>query len=247
MGSDSHKPLHDKFYILIEEDGPYLVFGQPPINQQIIAANADKEIWWYKEGKSFEAEEHCALCRCGESDKKPFCSGKHKEIDWDPTLTAAEEFNLDDAEMFEGPIVSLSDNEDFCAFARFCDAKGRIWNLVQRAETEEEIELVKREAAHCPAGRLIVWNNATGEALEPHFEPSIGLIQDPAIRVSGPIWVRGGIPIVSSGGKKFAVRNRVALCRCGKSEHKPFCNGAHASCKFQDGLPSKPKENGEAY
>jgi CDGSH-type Zn-finger protein len=30
------------------------------------------------------------------------------------------------------------------------------------------------------------------------------------------------------------VRNRVTLCRCGASNNKPFCDGTHASIKFQD-------------
>ena len=31
-------------------------------------------------------------------------------------------------------------------------------------------------------------------------------------------------------------RNRVTLCRCGASSNKPFCDGSHASVKFDDGL-----------
>ena len=35
--------------------------------------------------------------------------------------------------------------------------------------------------------------------------------------------------------KKYEKRNRVALCRCGKSENKPFCDGSHTECRFKDG------------
>ncbi|MDR1748342.1 MAG: CDGSH iron-sulfur domain-containing protein [Spirochaetaceae bacterium] len=237
----------EKFYILIEEEGPYLVFGTPPINQQIITMNSDGESWWYREGRSFDNKEPCALCRCGESHNKPFCDGHHTSADWDPVLTGPEKFDLKKAEMFEGPMIVLSDNQEFCAYARFCDAKGQIWNIVQEADTKEEADLVIREAGHCPGGRLIAWDRETGEPIEPHFEPSIGIIQDPALKISGPIWVRGGIRIKSENGKEYDVRNRVALCRCGKSSNKPFCNGAHASVHFHDGLPDKPKEGGEVF
>ena len=43
-------------------------------------------------------------------------------------------------------------------------------------------------------------------------------------------------PITGADGHAWEVRNRVALCRCGHSKNKPFCNGAHASMKFKDGL-----------
>ena len=45
----------------------------------------------------------------------------------------------------------------------------------------------------------------------------------------GPIWVRGGIPVASADGKTYEVRNRLTLCRCGRSANKPFCDGSHAA------------------
>lgn len=66
--------------------------------------------------------------------------------------------------------------------------------------------------------------------------PSIGVVEDPSMRCSGPLWVRGGITVESHDGKRYEKRNGVTLCRCGASESKPFCNGAHASIKFNDGL-----------
>jgi len=122
----------------------------------------------------------------------------------------------------------LTDAQNLCAFARFCDPKGRVWNLVQQPDNAETRQLVKHEAGHCPAGRLVAWDKKSGKAFEPKFEPSIALIEDTAKEVSGPIWVRGGIPIVSADGETYEVRNRVTLCRCGRSSNKPFCDGSHA-------------------
>jgi len=87
---------------------------------------------------------------------------------------------------------------------------------------------VEHEAVALPVG-AVVWNRTTGEAIEPKFEPSIGLIQDTARKVNGPIWVRGGIPVVSAGGEAYELRNRMTLCRCGKSTNRPFCDGSHAA------------------
>ena len=60
------------------------------------------------------------------------------------------------------------------------------------------------------------------------------MVQDTARLVSGPIWVRGGIPVLGADGAAYEVRNRVTLCRCGASTNKPFCDGAHASIRFND-------------
>jgi hypothetical protein len=60
--------------------------------------------------------------------------------------------------------------------------------------------------------------------IEPMFEPPIGVVLDSHTGLDGALWVRGGIPIESADGKKYEVRNRVTLCRCGKSENKPFCD-----------------------
>ncbi len=66
------------------------------------------------------------------------------------------------------------------------------------------------------------------------FEPSIWLIEDPSLGVSGALWVRGGIPVVSADGTPYEVRNRVTLCRWGQSKNKPFCDGSHIATGFTD-------------
>jgi CDGSH-type Zn-finger protein len=69
---------------------------------------------------------------------------------------------------------------------------------------------------------------------------TIGLIEDPAEHCSGPIWLRGGIAVVSADGFEYEVRNRMTLCRCGASKNKPFCDGAHASIKFDARKEAQP-------
>ena len=52
-------------------------------------------------------------------------------------------------------------------------------------------------------------------------------------RISGPIRVKGGVRLESTDGKLYETRNRVTLCRCGKSKNKPFCDATHVSIKFK--------------
>lgn len=232
----------ESFHITVTETGPVLVFGRPPLSQQFIMPNADRNSWDFKEGESYSTDKQpTALCRCGESKNKPYCDGSHIHADWDPRLTARNEPLLDGAEVFDGPTLELSDNEKYCVFARFCDAKGRVWNLVGESDEPGKRDLTIREANMCPGGRLNAWDKKTGEPFEPHYEPSLGLIEDPAIRSSGGLWVRGGIPVQKEDGTSYEIRNRVVLCRCGQSSNKPFCDGTHASMKFDDGLNKSTK------
>ncbi|MEP6754987.1 MAG: CDGSH iron-sulfur domain-containing protein [Chthonomonadales bacterium] len=215
--------------IEVTKDGPYIVTGGVPISEQWIVTNAEGDSLDYREGEKYPTEPQYALCRCGHSGSKPFCDGTHKKIPFDGAETASNLPYEDQATVIEGPKMVLTDVQHLCAFARFCDPKGSVWNLVQQAYDPETRKLVEHEAGHCPSGRLVVWDRTTGEAIEPIFEPSIGLIEDTEKKVRGPIWARGGIPIISADGETYEVRNRVTLCRCGKSGNKPFCDGSHAA------------------
>lgn len=52
---------------------------------------------------------------------------------------------------------------------------------------------------------------------------------------NGSIRVEGDFELVDQDGKAFGLagRTRIALCRCGQSQKKPFCDGTHKTCGFQ--------------
>jgi hypothetical protein len=141
------------------------------------------------------------------------------------TETASKEPYLVQAKEIDGPALKLTDVENLCASASFCHRTGGIWLLIPQSDNAEAKRIAIEEAGDCPSGRLVVWDKKTKKAIEP--EQSIGLVEDPQVDVSGPIWARGGIPIKSADGKTYEVRNRVTLCRCGKSSNKPFCDSSH--------------------
>lgn len=240
-------PAADSFSITVTDQGPYLVTGKPPVKQQFILPDQAGSSWLFRSGERFNMEEPTALCRCGASRNKPYCDGSHVSASWDPRLSDPGKPLLEGAEAYEGPTLILTDNVRYCAFARFCDAKGRVWNLVGASDDQQARELTIREANHCPAGRLSAWDKQTQRPYEPHFDPSIGVVEDPAISCSGPLWVRGGIRIRKEDGTYYEIRNRVTLCRCGASSNKPFCDGSHASIRFDDGLNRHPDPDGETY
>lgn len=236
------KPAPKGFRIIISEQGPYLVFGRPPLAMQFIMANDRGASWYFQEGRHFSTEsEPTALCRCGASRRKPYCDGTHVRHEWDPRLDDAGTPLLHNAEVTEGGSLTMTDNERYCVFARFCDAEGRAWNLVANSGNPESRRLAVREASMCPSARLTAWDNATGKPFEPAYGPSLGLIEDIAIGSSGGLWVRGGIKIEREDGHALEIRNRVVLCRCGESRNKPYCDGTHAAIKWRDGIEGIPE------
>ena len=80
----------------------------------------------------------------------------------------------------------------------------------------------------------MAWERATGKPIEHPLPVSIGLIEDPLQGASGPLWLRGGIALVSADGFAYEIHNRETLCRCGASRNKPFCDGSHVSAGFRD-------------
>jgi CDGSH-type Zn-finger protein len=223
--------------ITISKDGPYIVSGSVPLSLQTIGTNAGGESTEWIQGHPMPVSKEYALCRCGESSTKPFCDGSHAKIGFDGTETASRAPVLKQAQVLDGPTMQLADAEVLCAFARFCDPNGRIWNQVGNTEDPEVRAGFIRQAGDCASGRLIAIDKATGRAVEPELPQTIGVVEDPARECSGPLWVRGAIPLVGANGEAYEVRNRMTLCRCGRSENKPFCNGAHASePTFRDGL-----------
>ncbi len=66
---------------------------------------------------------------------------------------------------------------------------------------------------------------------------------------NGPIRIEGDFEIVDPNGAAFGLAGRtiISLCRCGHSENKPFCDGAHNRMGFNHTVearelpPPKPK------
>jgi CDGSH-type Zn-finger protein len=53
---------------------------------------------------------------------------------------------------------------------------------------------------------------------------------------SGPYLVKGPIELLDAEGRAYTREQgggAVALCRCGHSEKKPFCDGSHLRCGFR--------------
>jgi CDGSH-type Zn-finger protein len=50
---------------------------------------------------------------------------------------------------------------------------------------------------------------------------------------NGPLIVTGPVELKDSDGNSYPAKQRMALCRCGASTTKPFCDGTHSKIGFQ--------------
>jgi CDGSH-type Zn-finger protein len=220
--------------VTVTRNGPYAIRGGAPLSRQTIGSNSEGESIEWLPGETVAVGAAYRLCRCGQSSRKPFCDETHARVGFDGEETASRQPYAAMAQEIDGPALALTDAESLCAFARFCDRDGKVWDNVSRAKSAAARKAFIHQVGQCPSGRLAAWDMASREPIEPPLPPSIVLVEDPQQGVSGPIWVRGGIQIISADGASYEVRNRVTLCRCGQSRNKPFCDGTHAAVGFKD-------------
>lgn len=226
----------EAMHIDIVKDGPYLVHGSIPLSRARIVTDETGAAVRFEEVYRYPLQETYALCRCGGSQNKPFCDGTHVKIGFESRSIAPHTRFMSEAQEYSGDGVTLYDAPRYCIGARFCDRGAGAWALTTESTYgSPEQEMAIDEAELCPSGRLVIVDDAEENAYEVEYEPSIVLIEDPTMRASSSIWVRGEIPIFDEEGKRYEIRNRVTLCRCGRSRDMPFCDGTHYQMHFDDG------------
>lgn len=218
--------------IIIQKGGPYLVEGNVPLDCVAMVYGNSGYPESFEVIKAYSVHDRYSLCRCGHSKNFPFCDGNHTKEEFIGKEVATNRSFNQEAKIYEGTELNLKDVKKLCILAQFCNREGGVWQLIKESEVPYLKEIAIEEANNCPAGRLIAIDNSTGEDIEPAFEPSISMIVDPEDNTYGAIWVKGRIPICSSNGFVYEIRNRITLCRCGKSANKPFCDGAHLFLKY---------------
>ena len=221
--------------IRITAGGPYVVSGGVPLDEQVMVDRDDHRE--YEAGSTFEVGEEYALCRCGHSKNPPFCDGAHNDVSFCGSETASRAPYDRRARIYRGETLDLFD-DGRCAFARFCHRRhGSAWSLTEESDIPLLREEAIRAASDCPTGRLVQHDKTDGyREIEPDFKPSISILQDPGRGVSGPLYVKGRIPLIGTDGVPYETRNRYALCRCGVSKEMPFCDAMHVNMGYRDGL-----------
>lgn len=112
------------------------------------------------------------------------------------------------------------------------DTSKKPWIQPEHATSDAIAEIIHR----CPSGALRYerLDGGTNEIIPDEFTGTFA--------ENGPLYLRGAIKLTSSEGQTLFEGTRVALCRCGASKNKPFCDRSHQEIGFlaaKGGLESK--------
>ena len=90
----------------------------------------------------------------------------------------------------------------------------------------DEREAIADTVLACPTGAL----RYEGTAVSPEQQGDPTTIE---VRPNGPLYVRGRMRVTRAGDRVISEEDRIALCRCGASNNKPFCDNSHRLVGFR--------------
>lgn len=112
------------------------------------------------------------------------------------------------------------------------DPERRPWVDVDAADADA----IARAVLACPTGALQLGPHPTGPREPVPEGTTVKTVRN------GPYFVRGPAEVRDASGGLIREDTRMALCRCGKSAHMPFCDNAHRATRFRDpgAFPAPP-------
>ena len=133
---------------------------------------------------------------------------------------------------YESDAVEITYDAKRCIHAAECvqgnsdvfNPERRPWVDPSKATASEVAEVV----AKCPTGALYFERRDEGVSERPPEQNTIRVVAD------GPLYVHGRVKMALPGRDEPTSETRLALCRCGASRNKPFCDNSHLNTEFKD-------------
>ena len=142
---------------------------------------------------------------------------------------------------YKGKHITVVYDAQRCIHAKECahgapavfQVEAKPWVNPDNAEAKTIAAVIQ----HCPTGALHYL--AEDPKLAERADPSNTLTTTP----DGPLFARGNLNLVTENGDPLLSDTRMALCRCGASKNKPFCDNSHFAVAFVDPGTTSPGES----
>ncbi len=132
-------------------------------------------------------------------------------------------YSNDEVTVVWQPSKCIHSKKCFHGLPQVFDPGNRPWVNIKGGSTTAIIDQVKA----CPSGALSIKQEASS-AVEPIDNVAIQVLAD------GPFLVKGRVSLSGVDGENTDCEGMTALCRCGASSNKPYCDGSHAKIGFKD-------------
>ncbi len=133
-----------------------------------------------------------------------------------------KKYTNDDITVVWQPHVCIHSAICFRGLSKVFNPQKRPWITLENTDSQT----IMKQIDECPSGALSYFKNDA----EPK-EVATETIVEPT--KNGPLLVYGNISIKDSAGNLTKKHKVTALCRCGASSNKPFCDGSHVKVSFE--------------
>ena len=116
-----------------------------------------------------------------------------------------------------------------CIHAKECVRRlPKVYNPEERPWIKPDntsVEELMSQIDACPSGALSYRDFTAGDSFE-------GGVVEGVVMDNGPIIINGDLELHKTDGSQQYISGKTALCRCGASKNKPFCDGSHVKSGF---------------
>lgn len=140
-----------------------------------------------------------------------------------PMSEKGRKYSAEDIVVYYQPRLCIHAAECVRNLPQVFDTHKKPWIQPEHTSVEELAEIIQR----CPSGALQYERLDGGEA-----EP-IPQFVSVDLRPNGPLYLRGPMVFKNEQGEVRLETARAALCRCGASKNKPFCDNSHLEVGFK--------------
>ena len=182
----------------------------------------------HENGNELKIPNVCALCRCGQTKKGPFCDGTHELAGF----SSKREIEVETIQSYSGKRIGIQFNRSICSGAGRCVK--RLPAVFSEASSDhwifpdnDSIENIQKVIDECPSSALSLQIGNDIVKKDSLSKQRIDIVSN------GPLIVQG-VELVDRPHASHSDASRYALCRCGLSKNKPYCDYSHAQFGWKE-------------